>query len=62
MTSLLILVPVSLALLGVATGFFVWAVRCNQFDDLGRAGRSILFDDDLQVHADSDDRPADPGR
>jgi len=44
MNSLLILVPVSLVLLGVAIGAFWWAVRRGQFDDLDTPPLDILRD------------------
>ena len=34
MNILLMLVPLSLAMLGLAIGAFAWAVRRGQFDDL----------------------------
>lgn len=46
MNSLLFLVPISIALLGVAIGTFVWAVRRGQFEDLDAAALDILVDDD----------------
>jgi cbb3-type cytochrome oxidase maturation protein len=45
MTILLLLIPLSLALLGVAVWAFVWAVRRGQFDDLDSAALDILADD-----------------
>lgn len=47
MSSLLVLVPIALVLLGVAIWAFVWAVDHEQFDDLENEGSRILFDDDL---------------
>jgi cbb3-type cytochrome oxidase maturation protein len=41
------LIPLGLVLLGIAVWAFVWAVNHDQFEDLDRAGHSILFDDDL---------------
>ena len=46
MNSLLILVPVSLVLLGIAIGAFWWAVRQGQFDDLDTPPLDILRDGD----------------
>lgn len=45
MNVLLILIPLSLVLLGVAIGAFVWAVRREQFDGLDSAALDILVDD-----------------
>ena len=46
MTILLLLVPLSLVLLGVAIWAFVWAVRRGQFDDLDTPALDILADDE----------------
>lgn len=46
MNSLLILVPVSLVLLGIAIGAFWWAVRRGQFDDLDTPPLDMLRDTD----------------
>lgn len=45
MTILLLLVPISLVLLGIAIWAFVWAVRRGQFDDLDTPAIDILRDD-----------------
>jgi cbb3-type cytochrome oxidase maturation protein len=45
-SSLLVLVPISLLLLGVAVWAFVWATDHAQFEDLDEAGERILFEDD----------------
>lgn len=42
MTILLILVPLSLVLLGLAVWAFVWAVRGGQYDDLDTPAVDIL--------------------
>jgi cbb3-type cytochrome oxidase maturation protein len=41
-----LLIPVSLLLIGVAIGVFIWAVNNDQFEDLDRQGYEILFDED----------------
>lgn len=46
MRILLLLVPISLVLLGLAVWAFVWAVRRGQFDDLDTPALDILTDDD----------------
>ncbi|MCD9033545.1 cbb3-type cytochrome oxidase assembly protein CcoS [Luteimonas sp. Y-2-2-4F] len=46
MRSLLLLLPISLVLLGVAIGAFVWAVRRGQFDDLDTPALDVLVDED----------------
>ena len=52
MRILLLLVPISLVLLGLAAWAFVWAVRRGQFDDLDTPALDILTDDE--------DAPQDP--
>lgn len=47
MTMLLFLIPISIILLGVAVGFFVWAVKQGQFDDLDTPALDILQDEPL---------------
>ena len=44
MAILLVLVPISLVLLGLAIWAFVWAVKGGQFDDLDAAAIDILAD------------------
>ena len=57
MNILLLLVPISLALLGIAIWAFVWAVRRGQFDDLDTPAIDILRDDPLPVALPSVDSP-----
>lgn len=46
MNSLIILIPVSLAMGLVGLCAFIWAMRANQFEDLeGNAWRVIPFED-----------------
>jgi len=45
MTILLLLIPLSLVLLVLAIGAFVWAVKRGQFDDLDTPALDILADD-----------------
>lgn len=47
MSILFVLIPLGLALLGLAIWGFIWAVNNDQFEDLDQAAHSILFDDDL---------------
>ena len=42
MTILLMLIPISLVLMGLAVWAFVWAVRSGQFDDLDTPPLDIL--------------------
>lgn len=46
MIILLMLVPLSLMLLALAIGAFVWAVRKGQFDDMDTPALDILHDDE----------------
>ena len=46
MLSLMFLVPVAVILAIVAMGFFLWAVRNGQYDDLDKDGSELLFDDE----------------
>lgn len=46
MESLYLLVPLSLALVGLAVAVFFWAVGSGQFDDLDGPAERILQDDD----------------
>ena len=63
MRSLLLLVPISLVLLGVAIAAFVWAVRRGQFDDLDTPALDILADDeDERRDADPTHHPSSPRR
>ena len=45
MNILLLLIPLSLMLLALAIGAFVWAVKRGQFDDLDTPAIDILADD-----------------
>jgi len=46
MRILLLMIPISLVLLGIAIWAFVWAVRRGQFDDLDTPALDILVEDD----------------
>lgn len=45
MAILLVLVPISLALLGLAIWAFLWAVRSGQYDDLDSPSIDMLRDE-----------------
>ena len=45
MNVLLALIPVSLALLGIAIALFAWAVRSGQFEDIDSAALDPLADE-----------------
>lgn len=44
MTSLFVLIPLAVVLLGGAVWAFFWAVRSGQFDDLDTPAVQILLD------------------
>jgi cbb3-type cytochrome oxidase maturation protein len=46
---LLVLIPISLVLLGIAIAAFFWAVRRGQFEDLDSAAIDILRDDETDA-------------
>ncbi len=56
MTSLSILIPISILLVGIAIAILAWAVRSGQYEDLDKPGHSILFDDDRGMIPDSDEK------
>ena len=45
MNILLLLIPISLLLIGVAIWAFAWAVRRGQFEDLDAAALDVLVDE-----------------
>ena len=45
MRILIILIPISLILLGIAVWAFIWAVRRGQFDDLDTPAIDMLADE-----------------
>ena len=51
MRILLVLIPISLVLLGIAIAAFFWAVRRGQFEDLDSAAIDILRDDKTDAPA-----------
>lgn len=59
MTILLFLVPVSLALLGLAIWAFLWAVKSGQYDDLDSPSIDMLRDDSKPAPAADDRQPDD---
>jgi cbb3-type cytochrome oxidase maturation protein len=46
METIFVLLPLALLIAAIATGFFVWAARSGQFDDLETPPVRILFDDE----------------
>ncbi len=47
MESLFLLIPLSLALVGLLAWILHWSVKNGQFDDLEGPGQAILMDDDV---------------
>jgi cbb3-type cytochrome oxidase maturation protein len=59
MSILVVLIPVTLLLVGIALWAFFWATNDGQFDDLDRPAVDILVDDDPS--APKTRRPGDDG-
>jgi len=49
MSIIYVLIPLSVILMAFAIGFFFWAVKNNQFDDLDSPALDML-DDDASQH------------
>lgn len=47
MDILFLLIPLSLVFVAVIAGFFLWAVKSGQFEDVEGPAHRILMDDDL---------------
>lgn len=65
METIFVLLPLALLIAAVAVGFFVWAARTGQFDDLDTPAVRILFDDEEPRPKPADTSAAgsrDPGR
>ena len=63
METIFVLLPLALLIAAIAVGFFIWAARTGQFDDLDTPAVRILFDDDepRRLHETSaSDAKADP--
>lgn len=56
MTILLLLIPISIVLFGLAIAAFVWAVRTGQFDELETPPLDILREDAPPATVSDDDR------
>ncbi|TQM05793.1 cbb3-type cytochrome oxidase maturation protein [Pseudoxanthomonas sp. 3HH-4] len=61
MNILLMLLPISLVLLGLAIAAFAWAVRKGQFDDLDTPALDILDDAPPKPRQDARMREGDDG-
>ncbi len=60
MNILLFLIPISLLMLGLAAGIFVWAVRHGQFEDLDTPALDVLRDDEPPERTPDDPATSDP--
>lgn len=49
MDILYLLIPLSLVFVAVIAGFFLWAVKSGQFEDMEGPAHRILMDDDLPL-------------
>jgi len=58
MSSIFLLIPLALMLLGLAIWAFVWAVRNDQFEDLDTEASRILFDDEPDAAPTTEEPPA----
>ena len=59
MDILLLLIPLSLVLVALIGGAFLWSVRSGQFDDLDGPAHRILADDDAPSPPETDRRRRD---
>ena len=48
MSSLLLLIPVTLILLSIAIGIYLWAIKNDQYSDLDREASRILYENKPQ--------------
>lgn len=49
MDILYLLIPLSLVFVAVIAGFFLWAVKSGQFEDMEGPAHRILMDDDMPL-------------
>jgi len=61
MEILYLLIPMALALMAVAIGAFLWAIRSGQFEDLEGPAHRILMDEDDPKIPKYKDEEAEPG-
>ena len=54
---MIVLIPLSLALVAVIGGVFWWSVHAGQFDDLEGPAHRILADDDRAPQNERSDAP-----
>ena len=60
METIFVLLPLALLIAAIAVGFFVWAARTGQFDDLETPAVRILFDDEEPRKAARKGLPSNP--
>jgi len=46
--TIFVLLPLALLIAAIAVGFFIWAARTGQFDDLETPAVRMLFDDEIR--------------
>jgi len=56
MEILYFLIPVSLILLGIIVGVFLWSVKSGQFDDLEGPAHRILMEEEKRVPREPDEQ------
>lgn len=57
MDILYLLIPISLVLISLIIGSFLWAIQSGQFDDLEGPAHAILMDDDERIPEQPDKKP-----
>lgn len=50
MEILFLLIPISVAVVGLIAWAFIWAVKSGQFEDMEGPAHRILMDDDKPTH------------
>jgi cbb3-type cytochrome oxidase maturation protein len=60
MEILYLLIPLALALIALAIGALLWAIRSGQYEDMEGPAHRILLDEDEQLQ--KDDAPPEGGR
>ena len=56
MDVLYLLIPISLVMIGLIIGVFLWAIKSGQFDDLEGPAHEILMDNDEVTSATADQK------
>ncbi|MGE3958623.1 MAG: cbb3-type cytochrome oxidase assembly protein CcoS [Vicinamibacterales bacterium] len=58
MDTIFVLLPLALLIAAIAVGFFIWAAKTGQFDDLDTPAVRILFDDEAPAGASASPKPS----